>query len=109
MNASAHDSKLDIIQKQLPTCLIEEGTLANGHMPLLVAHGDTSLCAVQVSGALLADPHLDAMELRWALKEQDIAAQVRWNKVLSLTHETLRIGDLAAITRRPTPSRAAVS
>ena len=55
---------------------------------------------MQISGTLLSDPHLDVMELRWALKERDIAAQVRWNKVVPLTHETLKIGDLAAIARR---------
>lgn len=113
MNVSTHDLKLELIrsylEKQLSACVIQEGTLAHGQIPLLVAYGMTSLCAVQVSGALLSDPHLDAMELRWSLKEGDIAAQVRWNKVVSLSHETLRIGDLAAIARRPKHSRAAVS
>ena len=113
MNASTPDTKLKLIrgylEKQLSACIIQEGTLAYGQVPLLVAHGMTSFCAVQISGTLLSDPHLDAVELRWALKERDIAAQVRWNKVLPLTHETLRIGDLAAIARRPKHSRAAVS
>ena len=113
MNASTPDTKLALIrgylEKQLSACVIQEGTLGNGQVPLLVAHGLTSLCAVQVSGTLLSDPCLDAMELRWALKERDIAAQVRWNKVVQLTHETLRIGDLAAISRPPKHLRAAVS
>jgi hypothetical protein len=110
MHANAHDSKLDLIrgylEKQLSACVIQEGILANGQVPLLVAHGMTSLCAVQVSGALLSDPHLNAIELRWALKERDIAAQVRWNKVVPLNHETLRIGDMGAITRRPRHPRS---
>ena len=113
MGTNALDPKLELIrgylEKHLSACVIQEGPLANGQVPLLITHGMTSLGAVQVSGALLSDPHLDAMELRWALKERDIAAQVRWNKVLPLTHETLRIGDLAAIARRPKHSRAAVS
>ena len=79
MNVSTHDLKLELIrsylEKQLSACVIQGGTLAHGQIPLLVAYGMTSLCAVQVSGALLSDPHLDAMELRWALKERDIAAQ----------------------------------
>lgn len=110
MHANAHDRKLDCIrgylEKQLSACVIEEGTLANGHVPLLVAHGTTSLCAVQVSGVLLSDPHLDAIELRWALKERDIAAQVRWNKVVPLNHESLGIGDIGAIARRPRNPRS---
>jgi hypothetical protein len=110
MDASARNPKLDLIRsylkKHLSACVIQAETPVDGHVPLFVAHGMTRLCAVQVSGALLSDPHLDAMELRWALKERDIAAQVRGNTVVPLTHETLRIGDLGAIGRRPKHSRA---
>ena len=113
MEASAFDPKLEVIggylKKQLTGCVMHKEPPLNGQVLLLVAHGMTSLCAVQVSEALLSDPHLTAMELRWALKECHIAAQVRGNEVVSLTHETLRIGDLGAIGSHPRHARAPVS
>ena len=49
MKASTPDTKLELIrgylEKQLSACVIQEGILANGQVPLLVAHGMTRASA----------------------------------------------------------------
>lgn len=56
---------------------------------LTVRQGELDLGAVHVSVALLADRHLSSLELRWALKERDIAGQVRSTGRVTLDHEML--------------------
>jgi hypothetical protein len=112
MDQTALDAKLTLIrgylEKHLAHCVVQEHFHSDGPVHLSVVHGTSSRCAVQVSPALLSDPHVDAMELRWALKDRDIATRVRGNDAISLDHETLRIGDLGAMARRPRHSRAVV-
>jgi hypothetical protein len=105
MDQTTPNSKLTLIQsyleKHLPHCVVEEESATSHQVQLSVSHGIANRCSVQVSVALLADPHLNCMELRWALKERHIAAHVRWKEAITLDHETLRIGNLGAVLRRP--------
>jgi hypothetical protein len=63
---------------------------------------------VHVNAALLADRHLSTLELRWALKERDIARQIPSVGHVALDHAGLRIGDIAAIARWPKNQKASV-
>jgi hypothetical protein len=105
MDQTTPDSELSLIQgyleKHLPHCVVEEESATSHQVHLSVSHGIANRCSVQVSVALLTDSHLNCIELRWALKERHIAAHVRWNEAITLGHETLRIGTLGALARRP--------
>ena len=84
MDQTTPDLKLTLIrgylEKHLPHCVLEEESATSHQVQLSVSHGIANRCSVQVSVALLADSHLNCMELRWALKERHIATHVRWRK-----------------------------
>lgn len=95
------------LKKNLSHCIVQEGAYGDGAYHLAVIQEGASPCIVQISAALLSDSHLNSVELRWALKERNIAGQVRSNPVVLLDHETLRMGNTDAIARRPRNSRSA--
>ena len=99
----------DYLEKHLPHGVVEQEAAAGQHVQLSVTYGITNRCVVQVSLALLSDPLLDPVELRWALKEKNLAAHVRRNEAVMLDHKTLKIGDMGAMARRPRHPKAAVS
>lgn len=111
METGTLNSKLVVIrgylEKNLPHCVIQESARPETDFQLTVTYGEMGLCTLRVHAALLSDPQLNAVELRWALKERDIAGQVRSNPRVLLNHETLRMGDTAAIARRPRNPRTA--
>ena len=111
MEAETLDPKLVVIrgylEKNLPHCVVQESAHTDTYFQLTVIYDEMGLCTLHVHTALLSDPHLNAVELRWALKERDIAGDVRLNPRVLLDHETLRMGDTAAIARRPRNSRSA--
>ncbi len=94
------------LEKNLIECLVQESVPADGHCQLTVTHGETGLCTVHVSAELLSDRHLNSVDLRWALKERDVAGHVRAARRVSLDHEMLRIGDTSALARRPRNNRS---
>lgn len=68
--------------------------------------GGTGRCTVQVCTALLSDQNLTSVELRWALKDMDVAGNVLSNEWIYLNHETLKTGDTGATARRPRKTRS---
>jgi hypothetical protein len=110
MDQTTLDSKLTLIraylEKHLPHCVLEEDSTRGHQVQLSVTHGITNRCVVQVSLPLLLDPHLNCLELRWALKERDVAGQVRSTPQALLDHATLRIGSTGAMARRPRNPRS---
>ena len=90
MEAETLDPKLVVIrgylEKNLPHCVILESSHTDTYFQLTVMDGEMDLCTLRVHAALLSDPHLNAVELRWALKERDIAGQVRLNPRVLLDH-----------------------
>ena len=109
MEADIRDSKWTVIRaylaKHFSPCLVEEDVDAQRPCRLIVRQGEMDLGTVHVSAALLADRHLSALELRWALKERDIASQLRLAGQVALDHAGLRIGDMSAIARWPRHQR----
>ena len=110
MDQTTLDSKLTLIraylEKHLPHCVVEKGSTTGHQVQLSVTHGIANRCVVHVSLSLLLDPHLNCMELRWALKERDVAGQVRSTPRAWLDHATLRIGNTGAMARRPKNPRS---
>jgi hypothetical protein len=105
MEAEIPDSKCAVIRaylaKNFSHCLVQEDLDAQRQCRLTVRQGEIDLGTVHVGAALLADRHLSSLELRWALKERDIASQIRGTGQVTLDHSRLRIGDMSALARRP--------
>ena len=80
MEADTPDSKWAVIRaylaKHFSHCLVQQDFDAQRPCRLIVRQGELDLGTVHGSAALLADRHLSALELRWAMKERDIASQV---------------------------------
>jgi hypothetical protein len=89
------------LQKHISHCTVQEGSNSDGALKLTVTYGGTAQCSVQVCSALLSDQHLTSVELRWALKDEDIAGKVLSNERVYLNHETLKTGDTGATARWP--------
>ncbi|MEO8325965.1 MAG: hypothetical protein ABI618_08955 [Nitrospirota bacterium] len=102
---STCDAKLIVIrgylQKNFAHGIIQEVSQPGGELKFTVTCGGVSRCTVRVSSALLSDQHLTSIELRWALKERDIARKLLSDDCIDLNHETLRAGDMGAIARWP--------
>ena len=111
MEADIPDTKCAVIRaylaKHFSHCLVQEDRDAQGPCRLTVRQGELDLGTVHVSAALLADPHLSSLELRWALKERDIASQIRLAGQVTLDHSRLRIGGVSTLARPPRNQRAA--
>jgi hypothetical protein len=110
MQADIPNAKCEVIRaylvKNFSDCVVQEDLDATQQSRLTVRNGDMELASVQVNAALLADRHLSALELRWALKERDIARQIRSVGHVALDHAGLRIGDTGAIARWPKNQKA---
>lgn len=104
------DPKLIVIrgylQKHISHCTVQDGSKSDGELKLTVTYGGIGNCTVQVCSALLADQYLTSVELRWALKERDIARKVLSNDRVYLNHETLKTGDTGATARWPRKRRS---
>lgn len=102
---STCEAKLVVIrgylQKNIAHGTIQEVSQPGGELKLTVTCGGVSRCTVRVSSALLSDQHLTSIELRWALKERDIARKLFPGDCIDLNHEMLRTGDMGAIARWP--------
>jgi hypothetical protein len=105
MEERSLDTKLIVIRgylhKHLSHCTVQESPNSDGVLNLMVAYGGTANCSVQVCSALLSDRDLTSVELRWALKDENIAGKVLSNERIYLNHETLKIGDTGAKARWP--------
>jgi hypothetical protein len=102
---SLSDEKLIIIRKYLQKNIscgtIEEVSQPDGELTLTVTSGGGNRYTVQISSALLSDQHLTPIELRWALKEKDIARKMLDSDYTHLDHATLRARQMGAIERWP--------
>ena len=111
MGADIPNAKCETIRaylaKHFSDCVVEEDLDATQQRRLTVRNGEMDFGTVQVHAALLADRHLSALELRWALKERDIARQIRSVGHVALDHAGLRIGDTGAVTRWSRNQKAA--
>lgn len=102
---SLSDEKLIVIrgylQKNISCSTIQEVSQPDGELTLTVTSGGGNRCTVQISSALLSDQHFTSIELRWALKENDIARKMLDSDCIHLDHATLRARHMGAIARWP--------
>ncbi len=107
---SDNDDKLVVIReylkKNISCSAIQEVLQRDGELKLAVTYEGVSRCTVRVSPALLSDQHLTSIELRWALKEKDIARKLLSGDCIDLDHEMLRTGNMGAIARWPRQMRS---
>lgn len=107
---SINDDKLVVIrgylQKNVSCSTIQEVSQPDGELKLTVTRDGVRCFTVHVSAALLLDRHLTSIELRWALKEKNIARKMLSSDCIHLNHETLRARDMGAIARWPRQLRS---